>query len=153
MSNPRALSENLAPRLDELRGLHQELNSLAHTALALLRQNQLEALDDLWAKRRELWTRIGLRQRKLAPAFDQWSLVLAALPAQAAAQRQQAVDDIRDLAQQTLELDQLAAPLLERAMDDLRGQMKKLDAGKKLVRAYSRNPTNNRPASGFSRNG
>ncbi|ADK85712.1 hypothetical protein Deba_2350 [Desulfarculus baarsii DSM 2075] len=153
MSDPRALSKNLASRLGELRKLHQELNSLAHTALALLRQNQLEALDDLWAKRRNLWTRIGLRQRKLAPAFDQWSLVLAELPAQTAAQRQQEVDDIRDLAQQTLELDQLAVPMLERAMDDLRGQMKKLDAGKKLVRAYSRNPTNSRPRPGFSRNG
>lgn len=128
---------SLMEDLTKLRGMHQELLGLAQGCLKILREGRLDDLDAVWAKRGRLFERIEALGRRLAPAFAAWPQTLAGLTAKQRDRAAGAVQDIRAAGAQVLEIDAEVAVLLNEAKDSLGGEIKRIDNGKKLMRAYS----------------
>ena len=103
----------LRQALTKLEAMHQELLDLAKAAVGVLQEDNQEALDDIWAKRRACFKRLTALRQKLEPSFSAWDKKMAALGAKEADSCRELVSSIKQKGLEILELDKQAAELLE----------------------------------------
>lgn len=122
--------------LERLGRLHDEQLALAKSTLGLARKSDLDALDDLWARRRRLFKSLQEAHNRLLPAFGAWEGALEPLGRAQADRARALVEGMDRCGRQTLDLDRQSAQLLAGARDDLAGELRKLSDGRRLRRAY-----------------
>ena len=139
--------------LARLDALFQEMLSLARVTLGLVEQDELEALADTWDRRRRLVKQIATCSRHLAPVFQDWERFLSALDQEQADRAQDLVRSVAQAGGEVAELDQRSGARLETALEEVRRQMRRLNQGTKLVRAYRPLPQGHGGPSRLSRTG
>lgn len=115
---------------------HHELLGLAQVMVGLLESNQVEALDDAWAKRGRLFREISQLHRELSPSFQDWHGFLSQLRAAEQPRARQAVESLERKARQVLELDARSRVMLAQHVEELSSQIKRLSEGRQLLRSY-----------------
>ena len=127
---------NLPHSLERLMELYRNYHALAQVTVGLLEQTNYEALDDAWAKRRELFKRLTSARNKMDPVFANWQAELDSLSPSDAERCSQSVKDIERLGKATLELDNKAAAIIRQLTNDIKGKLNHLQMGRKALQAY-----------------
>lgn len=130
----------LKQELTRLQAMHQELLDLARATVGALQGGNLEALDDVWAKRRVCFKRLTALRKKLEPPLAAWNKKLAALEPKEADSCRNLLSSVKQKGLKVLELDKQAAGLLNAARDDLRKKLERLGEGQRLLKAYGQPP-------------
>lgn len=129
---------NLLELLRRWQGLHHELLGLAQGCLQVLRQERLDDLEDLWAKRGRVFDRLEAAARRLEPVFADWPAGAGDLDPNQRAQAEAIIQEVRGVAGRLLELDRQVAQGLEAAKERTGGALKRLSDGRRLMDAYGR---------------
>ena len=130
----------LKQELTRLKAMHQELLDLARAAVGALRGGNLDALDDIWTKRRVCFKRLTALRKKLEPSLSAWDKKLAALEPKEADSCRELLSAVKQTGLEVLELDRQAAGLLNAARDGLRKKLERLGEGQRLLKAYGHTP-------------
>jgi ABC-type sugar transport system ATPase subunit len=126
--------------LTRLSSLQDELFSLAQVMLGVLEQEDMDALQDAWEKRRALFEEVNACYRELGPAFAAWDDCLAELAPQQAGQAQEIVERLSLQAREVLALDERATALMEAQMRKINASLHHLNLGRRAIRAYGPPP-------------
>lgn len=130
---------NPAAEMERLAGLYREMLSLAQAGLGVLGAGDLEAWEDLWARRRQVQRQARAACLGLRPFMAAWEATLAdvaaADPARAARLIALAAE-LRREGGRILELDRQARQALQGQLDASREGLKRLGQGERLHRAY-----------------
>ena len=127
---------SLNSELEHLLELYRRYHALAQVTVGLLKQANYEALDDAWAKRRELFKRLTAARAKLAPLFADWEPALSGLEEAQKEKCSRLVGQVEDLGKKTLALDQEAATLMEGAQTEIKNSLNHLQKGANALKAY-----------------
>jgi hypothetical protein len=131
---------NPLAQLIRLSSLQDELFSLAQVMLGVLEQENLDALQDAWEKRRALFEEVNACYRLLGPSFAAWDDCLAGLDPGQASEAQQLVDRLSAQAREVLALDERTTALMEAQMRKLNDSLHHLNLGRRAIRAYGPPP-------------
>ncbi|MGD8561910.1 MAG: hypothetical protein PVG03_05230 [Desulfarculaceae bacterium] len=115
--------------LNRLNELQRDLVALSRVAVALLDQNNLEALDDVWTKRRRLFRELLALNRRLASCFQSWDQ-------HQDPRSQQLVDQAAEQGETVLQLDRQIKKRLQQRKREVSEKLTHLKKGEKLVKAY-----------------
>lgn len=130
----------LLAELDRLAALQDELHALAQVMVGVLEQEDLEALQDAWEKRRGLFEEVNACYGQLAPSFAAWEERLARLEPGQAARARDLVERLSGQARQVLALDERTTDLMERQLGKLNRSLEHLNLGRRMIRAYAPPP-------------
>ncbi len=131
---------SLLSELDRLAALQDELHSLAQVMVGVLEQEDLEALQDAWEKRRGLFEEVNACYHQLSPSFAEWERILRGLAPPEAERVQGLVDRLSGQARRVLALDERTTALMERQMSKINRTLEHLSLGRRMIRAYGPPP-------------
>lgn len=126
----------IAGRLNALLAMAEEALALAEAGRGLLESQQMEAFDDLWAKRRKLQKRFSAAWRLIQPGLERWPAELAPL---APAERQACLESRARLEERLRRLravDDDCKARLTLLLAQGKQELTKVASGKKMLRAY-----------------
>lgn len=127
-------------QLRRLSSLQDELFGLAQVMLGVLEQEDLDALQDAWEKRRALFEEVDALYRQLGPSFAAWEDCLAGMDPGQAAEARQTVERLSAQAREVLALDERTTALMEAQMRKLNDSLHHLNLGRRAIRAYGPPP-------------
>lgn len=122
--------------LERLAGLYRQMLSLGQTGLDLLKRDDLEAWEDLWARRRQLQRQAQALQLGLKPLWAAWPAGGAGADAGQTDRRKDLLAEIHRIGREVLVLDRQAAETLEQQHEALRDAISRLGQGSRRQRAY-----------------
>jgi ABC-type sugar transport system ATPase subunit len=131
---------NLLSELKRLAALQDELFSLAQVMLGVLENDDLDALQDAWEKRRALFEEVNACYHQLGPSFSAWDDLLAGMAIDQAELAQQLVDRLSGQAREVLVLDERTTALMEAHMRKISSNLQHLNLGRRVIRAYGPPP-------------
>lgn len=127
---------SLTEELSRLLELYRELSSLARVMAGLARQDQIQALEDAWAKRRVLFKRLEKQWSRLEPWSGDWQAALDALAPEEAHRCRRLMAELESSGSRILEADRQTAEHGRRWREQLREDLTRISAGRRLLRAY-----------------
>ena len=127
---------NLLKELERLKELHGRFLSQAQVILGLLEQGDEEALADAWYQRELLFNELDGLHQYLAPVFAQWQKGQGGPAPAEEARAFEMLDQVRDLGQQSGEIDRSLARLLKARKDELALDLGRLKQGQRAQKAY-----------------
>lgn len=127
---------NLPRELARLLELYRELSGLARVMAGLAEQDQLQALEDAWSKRRALFKRLEAQWSRLEPWAGDWEAALAALEPEEAGQCRRLMAELESAGRGILEADQHTTEHGQRWRGQLQEELARISAGRRLLRAY-----------------
>lgn len=128
-----------AAEIQRLAELYREMLSLGQAGLNLLAREDLEAWDDLWARRRQLQRQAQAVCVRLKPVLAGWEAGLATLARRDPAQAQRLAGlmaEIKGIGAQVVEMDRQAQAAVAALLESTREQIISLEQGTRLRRAY-----------------
>ena len=128
---------NPLANLERLKGMHQQLVALAQVTVGLLENQDLDALDDAWGRRRRLFKELRALHGQLKPLFAQLNDKKCRLPSSDQARCRALAEEIRQMGRKVLELDRRAEALLLDLRQSMTEDFKRLNAGRRLIHAYN----------------
>lgn len=131
---------SLLAELDRLAALQDEPHALAQVMVGVLEQEDLEALQDAWEKRRGLFEEVNACYCQLSPSFAAWEQSLEGLESHEAQRARGLVDRLSGQARRVLDLDERTTALMERQMGKIKRSLEHLSLGRRMVRAYGPPP-------------
>lgn len=131
---------SLLAQLKRLSSLQDELFSLAQVMLGVLEQENLDALQDAWEKRRALFEEVNACYSELGPSFSSWDGLLDGMDPGQAEQARQLVDRLSAQAREVLTLDERTTALMEAQMRKINDSLHHLNLGRRAIRAYGPPP-------------
>lgn len=135
---------SLLGHLERLAGLQAELTGQAQACQGLVEQEQFAPLEDAMQRRRLLFARIMALHQDLRQAWPDLEQALAGLPPAEASQARGFLRDLTGQSARLGELDRRSAVLLEEVLARLRGELKRLGQGQRLLNAYRALPAGTR---------